>query len=215
MKMFLQEEKLQRRIAELAHLRYKNKRNISTWQVQEDVSKSEKIPPQHCSDKTDMHIGDIWQGRDHYLWLQAEVMLPKECNVCFFDFGKTGGGGNSGFEALLYIDGLPVQGIDSNHKEYILRPSEVGRKVTLSLKLWSGLEGGGEPRVLTHTLNQAFFGELDHDTNAFYTVSKMLLETYQQFAEDHEVKYQLLGVLTEAWRLVDWRMKALRWRINM
>jgi len=207
MKMFLQEEKLQRRIAELAHLRYKNKRNISTWQVQEDVSKSEKIPPQHCSSKTDMHIGDIWQGRDHYLWLQAEVMLPKECNVCFFDFGKTGGGGNSGFEALLYIDGLPVQGIDSNHKEYSLRPSEVGRKVTLSLKLWSGLEGGGEPRVLTHTLNQAFFGELDHDTNAFYTVSKMLLETYQQLAEDHEVKYQLLGVLTEAWRLVDWRMK--------
>ncbi|OTN75551.1 hypothetical protein A5886_000625 [Enterococcus sp. 8G7_MSG3316] len=207
MNMFLQEEKLQRRIHELATLRFRNKRDLDIWQIQEDMSKEETDPPQSFVDTQFFRLGDSWKGRDRYLWLQATVDVSNSDNICYFDFGKTGGGGNSGFEALLYVDGVPVQGIDSNHQEYIFQPSEIGKTLTLNLKLWSGLEGGGEKRQLTHTFNQAFIGKLDSDANAFYAMSQMILETVSQLTEDHAYKYRLLRLLTEAWQLVDWRVK--------
>ena len=41
--------------------------------------------------------------------------------VGLFDFGETGGGYNSGFESLLYLDGHPWQGVDTNHRGSFLR----------------------------------------------------------------------------------------------
>lgn len=208
MDFFMQEVKLMRRIQEMETLRYRNKQVIETWYVQEDHTKSETEPPVDFLGNRTLQIGDRWQGRDRYLWLQTTVKVPNQgYNALVLDFGKTGGGTNSGFESLLYIDGQPVQGIDSNHQEYLLEPQECGKALQLSVKLWSGLEGGGEERLLTHELNQAFLGYLDANTNDFYYLSKMILETVKQLAEDHEYKYRLLSVLNEAWLLVDWQKK--------
>jgi alpha-mannosidase len=207
MDYFMQEEKIRRRIHEIEPLRYRNKHVIDQWYVAEDITKSQKYPPENFPTDKMMCLGDTWQGRDHYLWLQSNVTISENQNMFYFDFGKTGGGNNSGFESLLFINGVPVQGVDSNHKEFLIEPIHVGKEVTVTLKVWSGLEGGGEERILTHQMNQAFLGYLDEDSNHFYYLSKMILETIQQLPEDHDRKYRLLKMLTESFRQIDWRSK--------
>lgn len=178
MDYFMQEAKIKRRIQEIEALRYRNKRQIQQWFVTEDQTKCQKYPPLFSTEQV-MHIGETWQGRDRYLWLQAKVTIPPKMNILFFDFGKTGGGNNSGFESLLFIDGVPVQGIDANHKEFLLEPTHLGKEVIVALKLWSGLEGGGEERQLIHELKSAFVGCLDEEANEYFYLSKMILETIQ------------------------------------
>lgn len=72
--------------------------------------------------------GDRWEGRDRYLWMQQKLCIPKEWKgrraLGIFDFGKTGAGNNSGFEAMCYINGKPYQGVDVNHKE-VFFPEEL------------------------------------------------------------------------------------------
>ena len=47
--------------------------------------------------------------------------------VGLFNFGETGGGYNSGFESLLYVDGHPYQGVDTNHNEVFFQGKEEKR----------------------------------------------------------------------------------------
>lgn len=206
MDYFMQEAKIKHRIQEIEALRYRNKRQIQQWFVTEDQTKCQKYPPLFSTEQV-MHIGETWQGRDRYLWLQAKVTIPPKMNILFFDFGKTGGGNNSGFESLLFIDGVPVQGIDANHKEFLLEPAHLGKEVIVALKLWSGLEGGGEERQLIHELKSAFVGCLDEEANDYFYLSKMILETIQQLAEDHDRKVRLLKMLNGSFQRIDWREK--------
>ena len=66
--------------------------------------------------RKDQQLGSDFNGRDRYLWLQQKVSVPQAKEdrepVGYFDFGKTGGGTNSGFESLLYVNGHPFQAVD-------------------------------------------------------------------------------------------------------
>ncbi|MCC9085648.1 hypothetical protein LOS25_15700 [Enterococcus faecium] len=46
----------------------------------------------------------------------------------YLNFGHTGGGYNSGFESLMFINGKPYQGVDSNHKEVKIADEFRGKK---------------------------------------------------------------------------------------
>ena len=208
MDYFLQEEKLMRRIHELEPLRYRNKQLIDTWNILGNVDDEAKYPPENAQSQHVIRLGEQWRGRDRYLWLQTKLTIDSaESNALFIDFGKTGGGNNSGFESLLFIDGVPVQGVDSNHREFMLAEAHFEKEITVTLKLWSGLEGGGEERIMTHDFQTAFVGWLDAACNDYYYLSKMVLETVLQLADDHDRKYRLLSALNDSWHLVDWREK--------
>ena len=127
--MFLTERKLERRVQELKKFRYRELRHIGTFVAKEDTEKktNPEVPTDFEGWKTmktgtlEKEGGDRWKGRDLYLWLHTEFTIPEEFSgkriVGIFDFGKTGAGNNSGFEAMLYIDGKPYQGVDINHQE--------------------------------------------------------------------------------------------------
>ncbi len=69
------------------------------------------------------------------------------CEVIgFFDFGNTGAGNNSGFEAMLYVNGQPYQGVDTNHKEVFFTGLE-GQAVKLNFMRWTGMEGDGPQKT--------------------------------------------------------------------
>ena len=72
--------------------------------------------------------------------LEKDLVLPTAKEGCrvvgLFDFGETGDGNNSGFESLLYVDGHPYQGVDTNHKEVIFTGKE-GDKAKLAFLLWT------------------------------------------------------------------------------
>lgn len=120
--MFLTYRKLECRIQELREYRYRDVLPLEQFQVKEDTQgKTNPVPPSEFEGWDTMMIGDIWKGRDQYLWLHLDVKIPAEWAgkraVGVFDFGLTGEGNNSGFESMLYVDQKPFQGVDVNHKE--------------------------------------------------------------------------------------------------
>ena len=119
--MFFEEEKFGQRARELESRRWAGMQSIDWFYTREgELSCGEvytNCPDPFAGDK--ICLGEEFVGRDRYLWLEREIHVPEEKDGCkvmgYFNFGKTGGGGNSGFEALLYINGQPCQGVDTNH----------------------------------------------------------------------------------------------------
>ena len=215
-------EKLEQRIMELQghrHVgdhkgyRYRDIRDLEEFKIREDVS---GIPNPAIPELNDMdasfHQGDSWKGRDHYLWLQKKVVLPEEWRhvgpkkrvVGVFDFGITGGGNNYGFESMLYIEGKPYQAVDGNHKEVFFKKEHFGHEITLTFRLWSGIEGGGPPRELVHCYQDAFLSLLDEATDDLYYMSDMMLQTAKILSEQNVEYHEIVEALEDAYRCIDW-----------
>jgi alpha-mannosidase len=208
MSMLLTEAKLEARIRELGERRYRAARVIGEFAALEDEQKAVNgLPPEDSSWRT-MRIGDNWSGRDAYLWLRQTVQVPLEWSgktvLGRFDFGNTGGGNNSGFESLLYVDGQIYQGVDSNHQEVLLPGDAAGRQLALMFRLWSGLEGGGVPRLQEHKLARAELCWLDEAADDLYYLALAALETVRQLPEQQPERTLLLTALDQALRLLDW-----------
>ena len=122
--MLQTELKVEKRIAELKGFRfegdpyrgyrYRDMRELGAFRMKEDNSgvANPKMPAWKKSDGW-LDKGECWKGRDHYLWLEKKISLPEEWKelpkelkpIGYFDFGLTGGGYNSGVDAMLYRDG--------------------------------------------------------------------------------------------------------------
>lgn len=207
--MFLTDRKLERRITELQNYRYRNVISLQELCVKEEnqgVVNPEL--PTSFEDWDTIKIGDTWKGRDRYLWLYSEFIIPEEWKgrrvVGIFDYGKTGEGTNSGFESMLYLNGKMYQGVDSNHKEVFFADDLCGSKVTALFRLWSGLEGGGVPREMEHRISQADLAWLDEKVDDFYYTARTALETIQELDDFDPVKCDLRKALEGACRLIDW-----------
>ncbi|CAI6083822.1 alpha-mannosidase [Cohnella sp. JJ-181] len=207
--MFWTIEKLQKRIEELSEYRYRHAIALDEWAMQEDVSQENGVqrPPELAGELT-MRKGDRWVGYDRYVWLRRNVQVPAEWQgreiVGLFDFGLTGAGNNSAFESLLYVNGRPYQGVDTNHREVFLPADAAGADVELVFRLWSGLEGGGGPRDLEHQFKRAELAVLDAAADDLYFTGRAALETAKVLEESNPAKHDLLTAADRAFRLVDW-----------
>lgn len=199
--MYLTEEKLYRRIGELERLRYRDTQPIGPWQYRPD-------PGQNDTDR-EVVMGDRWSGRDAYATLGAAITVPAEWAgrraVGLFDFGRTGGGNNSGFESLLSLDGRLYQAVDSNHQEVILPADAAGNTLSLSFRLWSGLEGGGAPRTQHYEFRRADLAWLDADADALYFTARAMLDAARALGANDPVAARLLDDLNRAVNVIDFR----------
>lgn len=207
--MFFTEEKLANRIEELHQHLFRQVRPIGQWVYHEDLTKAEKYPPKPDATWQTIQPGDTWAGRDGYFWFETTLQVPEfsadEKLGLIFDLGKTELANLGGFESLLFVNGVPQQGIDTYHKAYYLDAArDSGQTIQLALKAWTGLEGGGEQQVQHHLFNYANIGVLDVDVKDFYYLSKNLSDTIADMDANDPLKPQLLNDLNRAWRLVDW-----------
>lgn len=207
--MFLTERKLHARVRDLARYRYRDGISIVKWQLSEDERGEVGSRPVSEGSGQEIHIGDRWEGRDRYAWLSARVAVPQQWSgkvvLVRLDFGRTGAGNNSGFESLLYVNGEPYQGVDSNHQEVFLPPDSPGDEVLLQLRLWSGLEGGGRPRIQEYRFVTAEICWLDADADDLYFTSVAALQTVKWLDENDADRVNLLAALNRAYHFVDWR----------
>lgn len=209
--MFLTQQKLQSRIHEISSYRYRDSRPIPYFYRLEDERKEINPSIPALSDTWDiMKTGDTWSGRDLYLWLSSEVDIPQEWAghkiLGRFDFGETGAGNNSGFESLFYLQGKPYQGVDSNHKEVFLPETLAGTKQQLLFRLWSGLEGGGQPRNQTHGVKLAEICWLDEAVDDYYYTILAISETVNVLDENLPERAKLLQAADQSLALIDWRI---------
>ncbi|MEK5176125.1 alpha-mannosidase [Heyndrickxia sp. FSL W8-0496] len=206
--MFLTERKFEARIRELEGYRYRDCVPIEQFYIHEDDGDIGAYPPAEYNEQYKMKIGDYWKGRDKYLWLHADVDSHLSSNhhqvVGLFSFGKTGGGNNSGFESLLFVNGKPYQGVDSNHEEVLFDEHTAKGSIHLDFRLWSGLEGGGVPIENEFKLEMAKIGWLDTRVdNLYYT----LLAAYEVLMEtdNADSAYSILKqMIQDALQRINW-----------
>ena len=120
-------EKMQRRMRELERFRFMEMEELSPIDAMDDNTPTDKVHRTIPEKVKGMQLrtGDAFKGRDRYLWMRKPISIPPQLEgrelVGLFDFGKTGDGGNSGFESMLYVNGHPYQGVDGNHKEVLFQ----------------------------------------------------------------------------------------------
>lgn len=206
--MFWTEEKLEARIKELELYRYRDAVGLVEWQLQEDEEGANGQYPPTMNDDAVIRLGEYWTGRDRYCWLQRQVEVPAEWHgrriVGRFEFGRTGSGNNSGFESLLFVNGKPYQGVDSNHQEVFLDENAAGQTLDFTFRLWSGLEGGGKPTPQEHRIKRAELACLDEAADDLYYTGRAVLAVSKQLADSQTEKQELLATLNRAFAKLDW-----------
>ncbi len=207
--MFHTDRKLDRRINEVKDYRYRDVIPMKEFAVCEDEQGvvNPEVPVSH-ENWDSIKVGDFWSGRDRYLWMYKEILIPEEWKgrraVGIFDFGKTGAGNNSGFEAMCYINEKPYQGVDINHMEVFFPEELYGSVLRLTFRLWSGLEGGGVPKEQEHRIKRADLAWLDEKTDDLYYTGSLVLDTVNQLADGDPVKSDLRIALDRACHCIDW-----------
>ncbi len=221
--MFLTDRKLEQRISEAEQYRYRDVTPLKNFEAAEERQGvvNPKLPvfsAGHVSGDAEfagaredwytLETGDIWKGRDKYLWLHREVEIPAEWKgkkiLGIFDFGNTGAGNNSGFESMLYVNGNMYQGVDVNHKEVFLDDSLCGTSVDLTFRLWSGLEGGGVPKEQEHRIARADLAWLDEKADDFYYLASMVWQTIKELDSSSPIQHMLRKSLDSACHCIDW-----------
>ncbi|MNO17882.1 Mannosylglycerate hydrolase [compost metagenome] len=206
--MFWTLEKLEQRIQELEAYRYRETMELVGWSFTVDTGNEVGAYPSSLRAGKRIDRGDRWKGRDLYVWLSRTVEIPKEWEgrkICgLFDFGKSGPGNNSGFESLLFLNGKPFQGVDSNHKEVFLPRELAGMEAEFCFRLWSGLEGGGKPIEQEHELKKAALAYLDERVDNLYYTGRAVLESVKIVAADRPEHYELLKALDRSFHCLDW-----------
>ncbi|OCA85968.1 alpha-mannosidase [Bacillus sp. FJAT-27225] len=206
--MFFTEEKLTKQVHELSLFRYRDPITIGSFLVQEDEDGNVGERPPVKGVWKEMRIGDYWRGRDQYIWLKTQITIPENWSdkeiIGLFDFGKTDFCTNSGFESLLYVNKIPYQGVDMNHQEVFFGQEHIGKNIDLDFRLWSGLEGGGEPQVQEHQFKTALLAWLDPATDDFYFTSRAIIETLHVLDKNQPEYFQLLNALDRVFKSVNW-----------
>ncbi|MEK4850721.1 alpha-mannosidase [Paenibacillus sp. FSL H7-0756] len=201
-------EKLGARIAELEDLRYRERREMKGLLMKRDTAGSAGAYPDESGEWIPVTLGDRWKGRDEYYWLAANVDIPAQwlgkTVVARFELGTSGGGNNSGFESLMFLNGSPYQGVDSNHGEVRLPDGLCGTSAALHLRMWSGLGGYQPDAVMEHQLSRAELSVLDEAADDLYYTGKACLGAAASMADHQAERHALLQLLDQAFRALDW-----------
>ncbi len=209
--MFLTDRKLEKRIAELEQYRYRDIIPLKSFAAAEETQGvvSPKLPTDFSGEEWySLKTEDTWKGRDRFLWLHKEMMIPVEWKgkrvVGIFDFGNTGGGNNSGFESMAYLNGQMYQGVDVNHKELFFDEALCGTTVDVTFRLWSGLEGGGVPKDQEHKIARADLAWLDEKVDDLYYMASMVWQTLEELDNSNPIQHELRKALDGAFHQIDW-----------
>ncbi len=207
--MFFTEEKIARRIQELQSRRYINMENIAPMEAMEGTNGCDEVythVPEHFNGRP-FALGERFCGRNKFLWLRKKIVLPQSKPGCevfgLFDFGKTDGDFNSGFESLLYIDGHPYQAVDTYHRDVLLEPF-AGKEITMIFLLWTGRGGQQYETVFAHKFRQAQLGYLHKATDELYYLCRAALETARILQEDDCNRDILLDALEHCMLCLNW-----------
>ena len=207
--MFFALEKFQKRVDELKERRYFGYQPVTPFismqgNLQEDAVYHE-VP--EMIEGTEFDIHDFFIGRDKYLWLDKTLRLPKKKEGCsvvgLFDFGRTGGGFNSGFESLLYVNKKPYQGVDTYHQEVFFDGME-SQEINLTFMLWTGLEGGGKQTEFYHQCKKAHIAYLHQKTDEIYYFGRAITETLNLLDPVNEVYEDLISVFDRTLKVINW-----------
>jgi alpha-mannosidase len=142
MRLFFTEEKIDKLLWEIKPTIYRKTLEIPTFKFIEADPSGAQHPDFDDSGWQDFHLMDYWGGYDVIAWFRAAVTIPpafRDEKLAFkFLVGPRDGGGSTA-ETMLYVNGVPLQGIDIWHEDAWLPPEHIGDTVFVALRAWSGV----------------------------------------------------------------------------
>jgi len=208
--MWLTEEKLGRRVEELKAAIYREVQEIPTFTYIEgdfdemqSVSDEWRKPDFDDSGWKPFAVGSTWGGYDKTAYFRAKVTIPdawqgKKLALRFLVGPRDGGGSTA--ETLLYVDGVPLQGIDIWHEDAWL-PPEFAKKgyVHIALKAWSSVLRVPDVR----RFKLAHLTVIDEPTEKLYFMVDTLLKAVKELPDNDLHRGVILQSINRAVQTVD------------
>ena len=144
-----------------------------------------------------------WYGKDQHDWFRTEFTVPKEfagkslwmnvkTQIDEWDDAK-----NPQF--LLFVDGVPTQGIDMNHRRVLLtKEAEEGKTYQLDLQAYTGILHS-EFNLIVEML------EIDSEIEALYYDLYVPLSAFDRMEKDDKVRRDMETVLNHCINYLDLR----------
>ncbi len=207
--MYYTKDKAQRYIEDLKKFIYEDRTPINNIKFKEFTLEEANQTEAYKVDFNDtdwntIEVGDTWGGRDAVVWFRGRVEIPadwkSETIAIYFILVVWQEGGLFGTEALIYIDGQPVQGLDHNHKEVYLKPEWVEKGyLEIAIKAWSGLQNA------VRVFKEASLVKVNKETEDFFFRAATILMTLDVLKEGNFDREQLMNFLNESINLIDFR----------
>lgn len=152
----------------------------------------------------DFRIGDRWGVKDKIFWFKIEVKIPEEVKgkkvVLYISLAGKGSLFRECPESLIYINGIPVQGLDKYHQEVILNQNAKGGEVYhIHIKAFSGLTSQ------KHIFQKARCCAIDIETEDLYYNAKVAYDSARCFDEHNSERIKILQILNKTFLLIDYR----------
>ncbi|MEZ0537921.1 alpha-mannosidase [Caldicellulosiruptoraceae bacterium PP1] len=196
-------EKIQRYLPEIKDSIYKKVYDIKDFKYIEKDIKDARYPDFNHSDFYDFKVGSFWGGYDIIAWFRTTVAIPKD-----FRDGKLAlrflcgprDGGESTAEALLFIDGDPVQAIDIWHEEAVIPQKYIVNKdeIFIALRVWSGVLGVPDRRRFK--LAQLIC--IDETTEKFYHMVDVVSKTISILPESDIRRHKYIEIIENTFKLI-------------
>ncbi|MGB4419145.1 MAG: alpha-mannosidase [Bacillota bacterium] len=202
--MYFTVDKARRYIRDLRSYVYDDQVEIPRFKVcEEDVPQAFK-PEFDDSAWSDFKIGSEWGGRDRTAWFRTTVDVPEHWVgkkiALYLIVGAGREGGLGGSEALLYVNGKAVQGLDAHHREACLLPEHIeSGRLSIAIKAFSGLQD--EKRVF----RTARLVRIHEDAEDFFFRASTVLMAIETLPESDYDRQNLVRFLNEAINTLDFR----------
>lgn len=141
----LWQEKIRNRIHEFPRFIYEASIPIENWRIANATWEERVIPDVNPSDLKEFEIEDSWGGPDEWRWFFASCTIPSDWDgqkvALYFFFGRRGEWEATASEALLYVNGEPLQGLDTRHQEVELPAHYIqgGKTLDIAIKAFTGM----------------------------------------------------------------------------
>lgn len=181
--------------------------DIESWKYFEtsmDEKKDDAFTPGYDDGSwADFKLWDTWGGYDKVAWFCTTISVPESFAGGQLALKMLVGprdGGDSTAEALLYIDGKPVQGIDVWHEEALLEEKLCRQsQMHLALKAWSGVLV--PPKFRTFKLAQLV--KLDMQVDRFCFMADTVRRCALLLDENDLKRVRLTRLLNDTFKKVD------------
>ncbi|MBE3578018.1 MAG: alpha-mannosidase [Limnochordales bacterium] len=191
-------DKLAKRQREIEPYQFRERMEVDNWRAMDGrLTREAARPGLDESAWRRFGVGDTWGGRDATLWLRTRVVIPREWAGQKVVLRLRLGG-----EALVYLNGRALQGIDDHHSEVelssVLSP---GEEACLAVEAWSGM--GNE----THTFKESQLVVIDPLVRRFLFDLQMARELADAVSAEPQLREAILRAADRAVDRIDYLRK--------
>jgi len=206
-------EKIKQRLALIAPLVYRQRKNLPSFKYLELANPLAAPPIQTDVDDSqwmEIDANTYWGSWMQDFVLRTTFTVPEFMDTAqpialFLPLGDAGDFSHP--ECLAYIDGEPYATCDRHHQEIILKPEWCdGKEHTLALHGWTGLGGFANGDAFTKLfMKPCAVVQIHQSTRDFGALASVALETITNLEQNNPAKHHLLNALNDAFIALDTR----------